>query len=91
MANPEHVALLKQGAEAWNRYRRESGATPNLNEADLSGVSMVGADLRDGVMFRTNFRGADLSRIKLAGTHLVEADLTDATLINADLARSFNT
>lgn len=52
---------------------------------------MVGADLRDGVMFRTNFRGADLSRIELAGTHLVEADLTDATLINADLARSFCT
>jgi uncharacterized protein YjbI with pentapeptide repeats len=87
MANPKHVALLRESADAWNRYRHESGESPELNEADLSGVSMTGADLRGGVMLRTNLRGAYLSLAKLGDAHVVEADLTDAKLVGTDLVR----
>jgi len=58
MANPNHVDRLKESADAWNRYRKQSGETPDLNEADLSGISIAGADLRGALMFRTNLRGA---------------------------------
>ena len=87
MADSEHVARLREGAEAWNRYRAESGALPDLDEADLSGIAIPGADLRGGLMFRTNLRGTDLSRAKLGDANVVEADLSDAKLIDADLVR----
>lgn len=87
MANPNHVARLKESADAWNRYRKESAETPDLNEADLSGVSIAGADLRGALMLRTNLRGADLSSANLGDAHVVEADLTDAKLVGADLVR----
>lgn len=87
MANPNHVAQLKEGAAAWNRYREESHETPDLNEADLSGISIAGADLRGALMLRTNLRGTDLSEAKLSEAHVVEADLTNAKLAGADLLR----
>jgi hypothetical protein len=38
MANEEHVAVLEEGVEAWNKWREESGnLTPNLLKANLSG------------------------------------------------------
>ena len=40
MANPEHVAKLKQGVEAWNRWRK---ANPDL-----------GADLKAGIASSPN-------------------------------------
>jgi hypothetical protein len=45
MANDEHVALLKQGVDAWNAWRRYNpDIRPDLSEANLSG-----ADLRRAV------------------------------------------
>jgi hypothetical protein len=39
MANPEHLAKLKEGVEAWNRWRKEfPDVRPFLNGADLRGV-----------------------------------------------------
>ena len=37
MANQEHLAILKQGVEVWNRWRRHNrDIKPNLSETDLS-------------------------------------------------------
>jgi hypothetical protein len=37
MANPEHLAILKQGVEAWNRWRLEHvDIRPDLTDADLA-------------------------------------------------------
>ena len=42
MANDEHVAMLKQGVDAWNAWRREN---PHIRP-DLLGADLSGADLR---------------------------------------------
>ncbi|MEH2217631.1 MAG: pentapeptide repeat-containing protein [Nostoc sp.] len=47
MANEEHLALLKQGVEAWENWRRESTIMePDLKAADLNGADLSGANLR---------------------------------------------
>jgi hypothetical protein len=42
MANKEHLALFKQGVEAWSQWRR---GTPGVR-LDLSRANLVGAHLR---------------------------------------------
>jgi hypothetical protein len=82
MANPEHIKILEQGVESWNKWRTEnieladidlSGA--NLSEEDLNGINFFGVDLTNTNFNYTFLRGADLSY----------ADLRDATLYGADL------
>ncbi|MFA5055185.1 MAG: hypothetical protein WC562_03300 [Dehalococcoidia bacterium] len=39
MANEEHLKILKQGVDAWNRWRKENGEIiPDLRRADISGA-----------------------------------------------------
>jgi len=55
MANEEHLKILKQGVERWNKWRLENAKDairPDLIGADLSGANLRGAYLS----------GADLSR-----------------------------
>jgi hypothetical protein len=38
MANEKHLAILRQGVEAWNAWREDHGdITPQLGGADLRG------------------------------------------------------
>jgi hypothetical protein len=54
MANEEHLALLKQGVEAWNAWREaHAHVTPNLAGAELDGAVLANADLSSA-----NFRMA---------------------------------
>jgi hypothetical protein len=43
MANPEHPAIVKHGAEVWNRWRQERFLADF--DADLSGAQLRGARL----------------------------------------------
>ena len=44
MANPEHLAVLKQGVEAWNTWRQANpDIEPDLSEVNLSEVDLRGA------------------------------------------------
>jgi hypothetical protein len=80
MANPEHLAKLKEGVEAWNQWRKEHrGIYADLSNVDLSHAKLRGADLR-----RADLTGADLSRAFLG-----EADLLAANLTAADLSGAF--
>jgi len=92
MANEEHLNILKQGVEVWNRWRQENpGIRPDLCQADLSAadlrrvdlhVANLGrADLSQAILFEAALRGADLS-----GAALRAADLSGANLSGADLA-----
>jgi len=82
MANEEHLKILKQGAEAWNRWREANPETqPNLRRADLSE-----ADLNGAYLMRANLSGANLSWANLIRAKLIGADLSGASLIGADLS-----
>jgi hypothetical protein len=97
MANDEHVAMLKKGVTAWNKWCRENRRIrPDLRGADLSNANLVmarllGADLTAANLFRADLRGASLGGADLRGADLVgadlrEADLRGAQLISANLA-----
>ena len=51
MANPEHVEILKQGVDVWNRWREEN---PEILKPDLSNANFLDAIL---VKLPANFRG----------------------------------
>jgi hypothetical protein len=79
MANPEHVELVRKGAEAIAEWRlAHPGEGLDLSEANLSLANLSGANLS-----LANLSGADLTR-----AHLREASLIDANLSGADLSRA---
>jgi uncharacterized protein YjbI with pentapeptide repeats len=89
MANPQHLAKLKRGTRAWNKWRGANrDVQTNLYKADLSGAPLSKADLTFANLGEANLSGADLSRAKLIGAILREADLSGANLSEANLSRA---
>lgn len=99
MANPEHLAKLKAGVAAWNKWREEHlKIVPNLSEAylsevdfiaaDLSEVDLTGAKLAGAYLIGSNLNSGMLSGADLAGADLTEANLSDANLSGTNLAQS---
>jgi uncharacterized protein YjbI with pentapeptide repeats len=90
MANEEHVAKLKEGAEAWNQWRREhSDVVPDLREAQIGGADLSGADLRGAHLGEADLRRTDLHGADLRGADLGEAHLSGANLRRADLGGAY--
>ncbi len=86
MANPEHLEILKQGVERWNKWRDEhSEVMPDLRGADLSNPQLGGANLRTANLRGANVEAADLDAAQLGGADLSEADLSGANLFDAVL------
>jgi uncharacterized protein YjbI with pentapeptide repeats len=95
MANDEHVALLKQGAPAWNAWRDENPdirvdlVFAGLSDASLQGANLNGTDLSEADLTGVNLREANLSRADLMGADLRGADLREANLSGANLSRAY--
>lgn len=81
MANPEHVDLVRQGAQAVNKLM---DANPDL-ALDLSNADLSGLDLSNCHIQGANLEGADLSRCDLRRARLNSVNLRGATLRDADL------
>lgn len=80
MANEEHLKILKQGVEVWNKWREDNpDIRPDLIGGDLTGGNLVGANLTEADFTRANLTGADLSY----------ANLRDADLNGANLSRAY--
>jgi uncharacterized protein YjbI with pentapeptide repeats len=86
MPNDEHVALLKQGRDAWNKWRHENRDI----HPDLSGANLSGARFEPGVeLSHANLSGANLCKAELNGAYLAEANLREASLESAGLVEAF--
>ena len=84
MANEEHLAILKQGVDVWNKWREEhTEVKPQLLDADLSQAHLSAADLS-----YADLRAALLSGANLHKAYLKGADLSAALLIGADLSEA---
>jgi uncharacterized protein YjbI with pentapeptide repeats len=86
MANEEQLAILKQGIETWNQWRKEqSSLKVDLSGADLSGVDLAGIDFRDARLTRVDFRESNLQRTRFSLSNLSRASLIGASLNQANL------
>jgi hypothetical protein len=84
MANPEHVAVVRQGAEAvWTWKKAHPGERLDLVEANLRGVFLRGVNLSGENLHGANLEGAYLETPFLDGADLSEANLRAACLIGA--------
>jgi hypothetical protein len=99
MANPEHLAILKQGVEAWNRWRNEHPevrpdligedlSEAELGHADIRWADLIGANLSSANLIVATLNETDLHGANLTGVNLCLADLSGADLDQADLTRA---
>ena len=89
MANPEHLAILKQGVEVWNNWRLKTNLLiPNLIRSDLSGANLTGANLIGANLSEANLSEANLTRANLIGADLIGTNLRMANLIGTNLRRA---
>jgi uncharacterized protein YjbI with pentapeptide repeats len=86
MANPDHIAQLKKGVEAWNAWREDNpDIRPDLSQANLGGADLGGANLSKAYLAGANLSGVNLSKAYLAGANLNDANLKGANVRGADL------
>ncbi|MGK7888025.1 MAG: pentapeptide repeat-containing protein [Leptolyngbyaceae cyanobacterium] len=97
MANEQHLAILKQGVNVWNRWRREKpDITPdlsaanlvslNLRKVDFHACNLDQANLSYADLIDANFRNATLTSSRLQSAYLCMADFQAAALNAADLS-----
>lgn len=85
MANPEHLAILKQGVEVWNQWMEENpDVVPDLEGANLEEAGLRGANLN-----KANLREANLCNANLSHANLFEADLKNANLRKVELEETY--
>ena len=86
MTTEEHLRMLKQGVEAWNKWREENpDMKPELSEANLLLANLSGANLQWANLGGADLRAANLNLANLRGAFLVSADLREARLELASL------
>ena len=77
--NRQHLALLKRGADVWNRWREENPAIqPVLSGIDLSLEGCI--DLSDYNLDKADLQGVSGNEIKFCRAKLNWADLSGAVL-----------
>jgi uncharacterized protein YjbI with pentapeptide repeats len=97
MANPEQVRILRNGVEAWNKWRSENpDIRPDLRNISLHKADLYGTgidpllshiNLKNAVMFNSNLGGANLTRASLEGVDLRYCVLRKANLREANIDR----
>ena len=77
MAYQEHLAILNQGVEVWNRWRDEhTDILPDLSEADLSHASLFYANLGEARLSNAHLTDTNLTYARVELTVLGAVDLS---------------
>ncbi len=93
MADIDFSALVKKGAEDWNRWRTAHPTVqPNLSSAYLfsqvlDGFDLSGALLDGACLIGASLHGADLTEASLQGVYASSVNFSEANLSGADLSR----
>jgi hypothetical protein len=85
MGNPEHLSILLQGVDAWNRWRNANKLKPDLSKTDLSKMDLSGANLVAADLWMADLTGADLMNANLSKADLRRANLIATDLTNVNL------
>jgi len=85
MANKEHLRLLRQDVDVWNKWRRENPGRVDLRGADLSETILSDTDLSEAWINRAILEDANLTRANLSWADLSEANLSWADLSEVNL------
>jgi hypothetical protein len=94
VANDEHLAILRQGVEAWNEWRERNGtqeldlSEADLRQADLSEAHLNMADLSGAVLREANLKKANLSYVNLSHANMAMAELGDTVFGDVDLTKT---
>ena len=87
MANPEHLAILEQGSNAWRTWREAHPTIkPDLRAADLRPTSQPHSTIRHRFSLASaDLRGADLRDARCDGLYFLSANFQGANLRGATL------
>ena len=88
MTNGEHSALLKQGVDAWNTWRKDNPwIRPELSSVNFSLANLNHVNLRWANFSKANLRWANLKSADLRWANLFQVNLNRANLSLANLSR----
>jgi uncharacterized protein YjbI with pentapeptide repeats len=89
MANEEHLAILDDGVEPWNRWREQTRTSiiPDLSNADLEDAQLHQIDFTWTNLQRANLRGSNFVQAKLSYADLDYTNFSNSNLHSADISR----
>lgn len=80
MKNEPNINLIKEGKDAWNKYKKDH---PNF-KADLSFADLSSIDLSGYNLSEVNLKSANLTKCVFKETNLFCANCSDSILIEAE-------
>lgn len=84
MANQQHLDILKQGVDVWNKWRQKHPTVqPILTGANLENANLEKINLGDALLARANLSGANLINANLSRANLTDANLSDPNFAKA--------
>ncbi len=99
MANPQHLEILKSGAQPWNTFILNQTEPADLSGAKLGGeifdhfkfhkTILKEVDLQNASLVQSDLRRVQLDQSKLQGAHLERSNLKGASLVNANMQGAY--